>query len=219
MDENLPTAREPRAVPATAEPRLELRAESSLLTTASYKTAIRRRGPSRPATVSLPLIAPVDEQFGDLLDYGCGIGADVTYYLDKGLDAEGYDPHPPFGYADLPRRQFRVVTLIFVLNVLPTASERLEVLRRAASFLARAGLLVVAARSTSAIRAAARKGSWRAGNDGFISDERRSTFQHGMDDQEIQGLGTSVGLRPAEALPRVDEASLVVFTNDAPKID
>ena len=83
--------------------------------------------------------------------------------------------------------------LIFVLNVLPTAPERLEVLRCAASFLAPAGLLVVAARSTSAIRAAARKGSWRAGNDGFISDERRSMFQHGMDDQEIQELPARSG--------------------------
>ena len=35
------------------------------------------------------------KQFGDLLDYGCGIGADVTYYLNHGLDAKGYDPHPP----------------------------------------------------------------------------------------------------------------------------
>ena len=93
-----------------------------------------------------------------ILDYGCGTGADVTHYRNLGLDAEGYDIHQPFGYADLPRRQFRVVTLIFVLNVLPTARERLEVLRRAASFLAPAGLLVVAARSTSAIRAAARTG-------------------------------------------------------------
>lgn len=225
MDENLPPAPDPRAVPNTAEPRLELSAaESSVLTRASFKTAIRRRGPSRPATVSLPLaerwiaLSPVDEQFGDILDYGCGTGADVRYYLNQGLDAEGYDPHAPFGYAELPRRQFRVVTVIFVLNVLPTAPERLEVLHRAASFLAPAGLLVVAARSTSAIRDNARDGCWRALNDGFVSHERRSTFQHGMDDQEIQELGGTMGLRPAEALPRVPETSLVAFTNDTPQI-
>ena len=222
LDENLPPTPDPRAVPATAEPRLELSAdESSRLTRASFKTAIPRGKRSAPADASLPLImrwidlAPAGEQFGDLLDYGCGTGADVTYYRNQGLDAEGYDPHPPFGYADLPRRQFRVVTLMFVLNVLPTAPERREVLRRAASFLAPAGLLVVATRSTSAIRAAAHKGNRRASNDGFISDERRSTFQHGMDDQEIRGLGATVGLRPAEALPRVPRASLAAFSNDA----
>jgi hypothetical protein len=140
----------------------------------------------------------------------------VTYYRNPGLDAEGYDPHQPFGYADLPRRQFRVVTLIFVLNVLPTAPERLEVLRCAGAFLAPAGLLIVATRSTSALRDAARHGRWRSWNDGFVSHEGRSTFQHGMDDQEIQELGASVGLRPAEALPRVAGASLVAFTNDTP---
>lgn len=222
LDENLPPIPDPRAVPATVEPRLELSAdESSRLTRASFKTAIPRGKRSAPADASLPLIrrwidlAPAGEQCGDLLDYGCGTGADVTYYRNQGLDAEGYDPHPPFGYAGLPRRQFRVVTLIFVLNVLPTAPQRREVLRRAASFLAPAGLLVVATRSTSAIRAAAHKGSWRVSNDGFISDERRSTFQHGMDDQEIRGLGATVGLRPAEVLPRVPRASLVAFSNDA----
>lgn len=101
MDENRPPARDRRAVPATAEPRFELSAdESSLLTTASFKTAISRRKRSAPANASLPLIrrwiavAPVDEQFGDLLDYGCGIGADVTYYLNQGLDAKGYDTPP-----------------------------------------------------------------------------------------------------------------------------
>lgn len=103
-----------------------------------------------------------------------------------------------------------------MLNVLPTAPERLEVLRRAASFLAPA-LLVVAARSTSAIRDAARDGRWRAWNDGFVSDEGRPTFQRGMDDQEIHELGASVGLRLADALPRVPGASLVAFSNDAHK--
>jgi SAM-dependent methyltransferase len=181
---------------------------------------MRRRGPSTPAGKTLPLIRrwialpPVDEQSGDLLDYGCGTGADVTHYRGVGLDAEGYDPHPPFGYADLPRRQFRIVMLIFVLSVLPTASERLEVLGRAASFLAPGGRLVVAARSASAIRDAARRGRWRVWGDGFVSHEGRSTFQHGMDDREIRELGAGVGLRPAEALPRVAGASLVAFTND-----
>ena len=145
---------------------------------ASKTLGSSRREPSADQAVD-PGLAQDSEQSGDLLDYGCGTGADVKYYLNQGLDAEGYDPHPPFGYADLPRRQFRAVTLIFVLNVLPTAPERREVLRRAASFLASAGLLVVATRSTSAIRAAAHKGGWRAWNDETSSrtnaDRRSST--------------------------------------------
>jgi hypothetical protein len=223
LDENLPPTPEP-CTPASAEPRFDLSAdESSLLAGASFKTAKRRPGASAPARKTLPLIkrwidlAPVDGQFGDLLDYGCGTGADVTYYRDLGLDAEGYDIHRPFGYTDLPRRQFRVVTVIFVLNVLPTAPERLEVLRRAAAFLAPAGRMVVAVRSASAIRDAARGGGWRPRNDGFVSHEGRLTFQHGMDGPEIQKLGAGVGLRPADALPRVAGASLVAFVNDAYK--
>jgi hypothetical protein len=211
----------PTPEPSAAEPRFKPTAdESSLLTSPSFKTAIPRRRRSAPAAKCCPLIkrwidlAPVDTQFGDLLDYGCGTGADVTHYRNLGLDAEGYDTHPPFGYADLPRRQFRVVTLIYVLNVLLTAPERLDVLRRAAAFIAPAGRMVVATRSASAILAAARSGGWRSWNDGFVSDKRRLTFQHGMDDEEIQKLGEGAGLRPADALPRVDGASLVAFTND-----
>jgi hypothetical protein len=220
LDENLPPTPEPRTVPSAPE---LIADESSPLAGASFKTAIPRRRRSAPAHACCPLIkrwidlAPVDAQFGDLLDYGCGTGADVTHYLNLGLDAQGYDIHRPFGYADLPRRQFRVVTLIYVLNVLPTAPERQEVLRRAAAFLAPAGHMVVATRSASAIRNAARRGDWRARNDGFVSDERRLTFQHGMDGQEIQKLGAGVGLRPADVLPRVSGASLVAFVNDACK--
>ena len=223
MDENRPPTPEPGPVYSAAEPSFEVSTEeSSLLASASFKTAMRRPGASAPAEKCLPLIrrwidlAPVDDQLGDLLDYGCGTGADVRHYRNLGLDAEGYDIHRPFGYADLPRRQFRVVTLIYVLNVLPTAPKRLDVLSRAAAFLAPAGHMIVAARSAAAIQAEARRGGRQACNDGFVSPTRL-TFQHGMDGQEIQKLGADLGLRPAEALPRVGGASLVAFVNDAHK--
>ncbi|MGZ6616518.1 MAG: methyltransferase domain-containing protein [Solirubrobacteraceae bacterium] len=55
-----------------------------------------------------------------VLDYGCGRGADLSYFRSLGIDAVGYDPHEPFGFAEPPAGLFMVVTLIFVLNVLPT---------------------------------------------------------------------------------------------------
>jgi hypothetical protein len=72
---------------------------------ASFKTAIARRGPSAPATVLRRFIERVvaesarDASVRAVLDYGCGRGADVDYSRSLGIDAVGYDPHAPFGFA------------------------------------------------------------------------------------------------------------------------
>lgn len=48
--------------------------------------------------------------------------------------------------------------------------------------------------------------------DGFISHERRSTFQHGMDADEILRLAEMLGLRAQRPLPSVGDASLAALT-------
>jgi hypothetical protein len=190
--------------------------------TASFKTAIARRGPSVPATVLTPFIERVVAQGAGgpsvraVLDYGCGRGADVDYFHSLGIDAVGYDPHPQFGFAELPTGLFMVVTLIFVLNVLPSVDARLEVLRTAAARLAPDGALIVATRSSAAIRNEAARRDWRAWGDGFVSHEGRGTFQHGMDIKELAGLGDMLGLRPQGPLPTVRDASLVALTRQPP---
>jgi hypothetical protein len=132
------------------------------------------------------------------------------------MDAVGYDPHGPFGFAESPTGLFMVVTLIFVLNVLPTVEARLEVLRGAAARLAPDGVLIVATRSSAAVRNEAARRGWRAWGDGFVSHEGRGTFQHGMDIEELAGLGEILGLRPQGPLPTVRDASLVALTRQPP---
>ena len=189
---------------------------------ASFKTAIARRGASAPATALTPWIervlasSPQDPSVRGVLDYGCGRGADVNYFRSLGVDAGGYDPHAPFGFAESPTGLFMVVTLIFVLNVLPTVEARLEVLRGAAARLAPEGVLIVATRSTAAIRSEAARNGWRAWGDGFVSHERRGTFQHGMDAEEIVGLGEMLGLQSRRPLPTVRDTSLVALARRAP---
>jgi Methyltransferase domain len=151
-----------------------------------------------------------------VLDYGCGRGADVDYSLSLGVDAVGYDPHVPFGFAESPTGLFMVVTLIFVLNVLPTVEARLEVLRGAAVRLAPDGVLIVATRSAAAVRNEAARRGWRACGDGFVSHQGRGTFQHGMDIEELADLGEMLGLRPQGPLPTVRDASIVALTRQPP---
>ena len=189
---------------------------------ASFKTAIARRGASAPATALTPCIervlasSPQDPSVRGVLDYGCGRGADVSYFRSLGIDAGGYDPHAPFGFAESPTGLFMVVTLIFVLNVLLTVQARLEVLRGAAARLTPEGVLIVATRSTAAIGREAARNGWRAWGDGFVSHERRGTFQHGMDAEEIVGLGEMLGLQSQRPLPTVRDTSLVALSRRAP---
>jgi methyltransferase family protein len=191
-------------------------------TAASFKTAIARRRPSAPATVITPLIervlaeSPSDPSVRDILDYGCGRGTDVEYFRRLGMDADGYDPHVPFGFAESPTALFRVVTLIFVLNVLPTMEARLEALRGAAARLALDSVLIVATRSSTAVRHEAARSGWRAWGDGFVSHEGRGTFQHGMGAEEIVGLGEMLGLQSQWPLPAVRDASLAALTRRQP---
>ena len=189
---------------------------------ASFKTAIARPGPSAPAKKLTPCIERVlagsslNPSVRGVLDYGCGRGADVNYFRSLGIDAGGYDPYAPFGFAESPTGVFMVVTLIFVLNVLLTVEARLEAMRGATARLAPEGVLLVATRSAAAIRREAARNGWRAWGDGFVSHERRGTFQHGMDAEEIVGLGAMLGLRPQRPLPTVRDTSLVALSRRTP---
>jgi len=52
---------------------------------------------------------------GRVLDFGCGLGADVAFLRSKGFDVSGYDPH----YApDPPQGKFDTILCLYVLNVL-----------------------------------------------------------------------------------------------------
>jgi hypothetical protein len=189
---------------------------------ASFKTAKARLGPSVPAKELTPFIksvlaeSPRDPSLRDVLDYGCGRGADVGYFRSLGIDANGYDPHLPFGFGESPAGLFTVVTLIFVLNVLSTEEARREAIREAAAHLATKGALIVATRSTATIQSAADRNGWRGSGDGFLS--LRGTFQHGMDAAEIVGLGEMIGLQRRPICPpaNVRDAALVALARRTP---
>lgn len=52
---------------------------------------------------------------GRVLDFGCGLGADVNFLRSKGFDVTGYDPH----YApEAPQGKFDTILCLYVLNVL-----------------------------------------------------------------------------------------------------
>jgi SAM-dependent methyltransferase len=128
-----------------------------------------------------------------ILDFGCGYGADVQFYRNCKYDADGFDMESSFGWTEVKNRQYDLVTLVFVVNVLPTSEDRLNVVREAARYVRPGGYLLVAARSERVIASEARKGKWLRFNDGWISSPEKGTFQHGVSTEEIAWLLGAIG--------------------------
>jgi hypothetical protein len=164
----------------------------------AHKTAMTRRSPSPFARSVLEVLAP-KLSVSSILDYGCGRGTDVAHYRKAGLRADGYDPYPAFGWArqPTPTARYDLVTLVFVLNVLPDPWQRVRVLKQAATGVHSGGRMLVVTRSPRDIETRAAQTRWVHHNDGYWSSERKQTFQRGISEAEIEQLARRAGLSPA----------------------
>jgi SAM-dependent methyltransferase len=160
-------------------------AESNDVRVQSANTAISRQGPSRPVQV---LLQQGHISAGQrVLDMGCGHGADVAWLKTQGLQAEGWDPHPAFGFTQRPTGVYEAVMLVYVVNVLATPQQRLQAIEGAWAHVREGGLLVVVARTRSEIERQA-EGRWRRHGDGWLSAPARGAFQKGHDASGLQRL-------------------------------
>lgn len=89
-----------------------------------WKTAISRNRFSAPMRLAVErkIIRPNQPH----LDFGCGRGDDVRRLRQQGLVASGYDP---YWKPDTPIAPAPTVSLLFVINVIEQAQERVEVLK------------------------------------------------------------------------------------------
>jgi hypothetical protein len=165
-------------------------------------TAIRRTAPSKPATEVLRVLVPT-LAVTTLLDHGCGHGVDPRWYRAQGIDADGFDPHPPFGHDAPPSRRYDLVTSVYVVNVLDDADARVAALRDAARHVRAGGALLVVSRSTSCIQREATGGAWARHRDGWWSKDTRGTFQRGHSDEELAAMLHDIGLRGVVPRPRM----------------
>ncbi len=181
----------------------------------SYKTAMSRKSES-------PIARFVHEELSSslkiasILDYGCGRGVDVGYYLKNGYQCDGYDPHELFGFSILPNKQYDLITIIFVLNVLPDPFQRLQVLEKAAKYMKDDGMMLVVCRSPKEIASEVSKKCWIKHNDGFWSHQGRKTFQKGISREEIIRLAKRVNLVPydlSESIKYPNNASFLILKN------
>lgn len=79
---------------------------------------------------------------GRVLDFGSGLGADVTFLQEKGIDITGYDPY----YSPtIPQGKFDTILCIYVLNVL-LPEEQSHVLMAISELLKPGGIAFFAVR-------------------------------------------------------------------------
>ncbi|MGH3865596.1 MAG: methyltransferase domain-containing protein [Pseudonocardiaceae bacterium] len=161
-----------------------------------HKTAMSRVRPSPFARTVVDVFVP-RLGIASVLDHGCGRGSDVDHYRAAGLDADGWDPHPGFGWTTKQDRQYDLVANIFVLNVLPDPWQRIQALQHAAQFVRPGGYLLVVTRSPADIDPRAASANWSSHQDGYWSSAAKGTFQKGICTEEIISLGLRAGLEPA----------------------
>lgn len=151
----------------------------------SGRTAMHRKTPSPIARSLLGIAFFEKHHIRTVLDYGCGVGRDVAFYMEHGFEAEGYDPCPAFGWNTRPVGTFDLVVNLFVFNVIAEVSERQSLAQTLMSFVGSGGILIVAARSPATITGEAAKKAWKSFRDGYLSSPSRGTFQKGISRAEL----------------------------------
>lgn len=79
---------------------------------------------------------------GDVLDFGCGFGSDVTFLKEKGVSIEGYDKHY---FPNFPKKKFDTIICFYVLNVL-MPEEQSMVLMELSQLIKPTGTVYIAVR-------------------------------------------------------------------------
>jgi hypothetical protein len=91
------------------------------MTTPFHKTATKRNKPTAPAKWIYDNIG-FDDHLDDTLDYGCGRGDDVAYFGIRGWDINGGKCW------DLGHDTYETILCSYVLNVIPSEKERMQVI-------------------------------------------------------------------------------------------
>lgn len=159
----------------------------------SENTAIRRKKPSAPARFVCEHIIPhlpnrIICTKPSILDYGCGYGADVSFYKNYASYVAGYDPHPKFGYEWSYDKKYDLITCTYVLNAIPDQADRLIALHNMMCLLNKGGCIFIAVRHKNEIESIAKKKSWKKYKDGYYTGNSKKTFQCGFSKRKLKCL-------------------------------
>ena len=142
----------------------------------THRTAIKRKTGSRPVRDLIEGKYLLNVK--SILDFGCGHGGDAKYLREcHGGIVNKHDPHPSFGTPRPTYSEYDMVTMIYVVNVIPREGDRRIALRNAWRMVAPGGLLFLASRTEREVEDQAAKYGWETYGDGYVTS--RKTFQKG----------------------------------------
>lgn len=169
-------------------------------------TAIARKAPSLPIRDFMDRTGWTPHA---VLDFGCGKGADLDFLEALGIrHVVGYDPNQP-AYTGVPDREFDLITMIYVLNVIEEPERRWQAFGHAVGHLEEGGTLFVAARTPREIDRLAEGANWDRRGDGFITN--KGTFQKGLDAEEIIRIGRGCGLDDCDVFEESKYTGVVFY--------
>jgi DNA phosphorothioation-associated putative methyltransferase len=142
------------------------------LTVESWRTAISRKKLSKPVQIYR------HELMGRILNYGSGRGEDTEFLRVLGYDIYNYDKYFPSD-ADLLVK-YDTIICNYVLNVISTIDERIEVLLHIKQLLNENGYAYITVRPFSELRSIKTSVKY---NDGIITS--KNTFQKFYEKGEI----------------------------------
>jgi DNA phosphorothioation-associated putative methyltransferase len=140
-----------------------------------HRTALYRTGLSKPIRAALD--AGLIKQGTSIFDYGCGRGSDAELLRDLGYAVSAWDPA---FFPNEPKTNADLVNLGYVLNVIETPRERLEVLHDAWAHTRQSLVVSTLIKGQEGHSRAACHG------DGVITSRR--TFQKYFEQGELQGM-------------------------------
>jgi hypothetical protein len=131
---------------------------------------------------------------GKILDYGAGKGKDTEYLAAKGHHVRAYDPYffPVKPHGD----RFDWVLLNYVLNVIPSRSDRRGLLQELRGLLNAGGHALVSVLKKEEIDSRVSKAphEWDRHEDGWVKN--KNLFEHGYTRDELSDELSSHGFQP-----------------------
>jgi len=119
----------------------------------SHLTAIARKATSKP----MRYLSASGKLLGRVLDFGCGRGYDAD-----AIGCERFDPHY---FPSMPDGVFNTIMCNYVFNVIPSLTERDELIGRFRAYLAPGGIAFISVRNDrSNLNGWTNRGTWQ----GFI---------------------------------------------------
>jgi len=116
----------------------------------AHKTAISRKGPSAP----MKWLDKHGLLVGEMLDFGCGKGADADAYC--------MDRYDPYYQPVVPGMLYDTITCNYVLNVIESEAERLTVIANLLALLTDDGVAYITVRNDKdKLNGTTRTGTWQ----------------------------------------------------------